>query len=116
MNENRKTNTTAYPIPVLRENLRCEAGSLSERLNRSVNRLTSADALPCTEYGEEVLHQRSLCERLMYLQHCRNALERCIAGKTAHLRYRWQDGTVSETRFRKCGVNRVEVRGMQKSA
>lgn len=116
MNENRKTNTTAYPIPVLRETLRSEAGSLSERLNRSVNRLTSADALPCTEYGEEVLHQRSLCERLMYLQHCRNALERCIAGKTAHLRWHWQDGTVSETRFRKCGVNRVEVRGMEKSA
>ena len=114
MNENRNTN--AYPIHILRENLRAEAGRLSEKLNRSVNRLTSADAQPCTEYGEEVLNQRSLCERLMYLQYCRNALERCIAGKNAHLRYRWQDGSVTVTRFRKCGPNRVDVRGMQKCA
>ena len=116
MKETGKRNHEAYPIPVLRENLRREASLLSGKLSRSVARLTSADALPCEEYGAEVETQRSFCERLMYLQHCRNALERCIAGKTAHLRWHWQDGTVSETRFRKCGVNRVEVRGLEKSA
>lgn len=116
MKETGKRNHEAYPIPVLRENLRREASQLSGKLSRSVARLTSADALPCEEYGAEVETQRSFCERLMYLQHCRNALELCIAGKTAHLRWHWQDGTVSETRFRKCSVNRVEVRGMEKSA
>ena len=105
-----------YPIPQLRENLRQEAGGIPQQLSRSVARLTSCDALPCLEYGEEVQHQLRLAQQLFYLQHCRNALERCIGGKSATLRYRWPDGTVSRTVFRKCGPNRVRVSGFQGEA
>lgn len=112
-----KSNTkTEYPIPQLREFLRQEAGSITTRLSRSVARLTSCDALPCLEYGEEVQHQLALAQQLFYLQHCRTALERCIAGKTVSLRYRWPDGTVSRTVFRKCGPNRVRVTGLHRQA
>lgn len=112
-----KNNTrTEYPIPQLRETLRLEAGSLTSRLSRSVGRLTSCDELPCLEYGEEVQHQLLLAQRLFYLQHCRTALERCIDGKTVNVRYRWPDGTISRTVFRKCGPNRVRVTGLRLTA
>ena len=112
-----KNNTkTEYPIPELRDLLRREAGELTAKLSRSVGRLTSCDHLPCLEYGEEVQHQLMLAQRLFYLQHCRTALERCIVGKTVSLRYRFPDGTVSRTVFRKCGPNRVRVTGLQRDA
>ena len=65
------------------------------------------------EYGEEVGYQQQLAQKLFYLQHCRNALERSIAAGTAVLRYRWPDGTSSRTTFRKAGPNRVKATGLK---
>jgi len=108
--KNNKLNTE-HPITSLREDLRLEAQSLTERLHRSVGRLTSCEMLPCLEYGEEIAYQRQLAERLFYLQHCRDTLEQCISAGKVALRYHWQDGTVSVTRFRKVGPARVQVTG-----
>ena len=99
-------------IPALREELRQQASDTATRLSRSVARLTSCEMLPCLEYGEEVAYQQALAQKLFYLQHCRNALERCIGGKSATLRYRWPDGTVSRTIFRRSGINQVKVTGL----
>lgn len=104
-------NTKHYPIPSLREDLRLRACDLAGRLGRSVGRLTSCDALPCTEYGEEVSAEHRLAEELFYIQHCRTALEQCIAGKNTILRYRRSDGSTTRTAFRREGVNRVRVTG-----
>lgn len=101
-----------FPIPVLRETLRQRANTLAAQLSRSVARLTSCDPLPCLEYGDEVKIEHSLAEKLFYIQHCRNALEHCIAGKGATLRYRWSDGSVTRTTFRKAGPNRVKAIGL----
>ena len=110
MTNNKKT--TEYPIVALREELRLQAGALSQRLNRSVGRLTSCDLLPCLEYGEEIEYQRQLAEELFFLQHCRDALEQCIrAGKVVQ-RYRWRNGSVSVVRLRKIGPARVRVSGL----
>ena len=105
-------NTPEFPIPALRETLRQQASQLCVRLGRSVGRLTSCDALPCLEYGEEIKKEQALAQELFYIQHCRNALERCIAGGSATLRYRWSDSVVTRTRFRKTGPNRVRVTGL----
>lgn len=108
--KNNKSNTE-HPIASLREDLRLEAHALTERLHRSVGRLTSCEMLPCLEYGEEIEYQRRLAERLFYLQHCRDTLEKCISTGKVVLRYHWQDGAVSVTRFRKVGPARVQVTG-----
>ena len=100
-------------IPALREELRLQASDTATRLSRSVARLTSCELLPCLEYGEEVAYQQALAQKLFYLQHCRNALERSIAAKSATLRYRWPDGSSSRTTFRKAGPNRVKVTGLR---
>ena len=100
-----------YPISILREDLRLRSAELASKLNRSVNRLTSCDSLPCLEYGEEVAAEQLLAKELFYLQHCRNALEHCIGSGGATLRYRWGDGRVTSTRFRKIGPGRVKVTG-----
>lgn len=113
MNNNAKLNNAQYyPVSVLREELRLQANQVTTRLSRSVARLTSCENQPCLEYGEEVAFQQELAQRLFYLQHCRNALERSLASKVATLRYRWPDGTISRTRFRKAGPNRVKVTGL----
>lgn len=104
--------TEYFPISVLRENLRQRASGLAARLNRSVARLTSCDMLPCLEYGDEVKLEHELAEKLFYAQHCRDALERCISSGGAVLRYRWANGTVTHTRFRKVGPSRVKVTGL----
>jgi hypothetical protein len=109
-----KNNKTEYfPISTLREELRLRASEYAGRLSRSVGRLTSCDHLPCMEYGEEVQAEQSLAKELFYLQHCRNALEHCIGSGGATLRYRWGDGRVTHTRFRKIGPGRVKVTGLQ---
>ena len=113
--KNQKLNTQQYPVPALREELRLQANQVTARLSRSVARLTSCENQPCLEYAEEVQFQQELAQRLFYLQHCRNALERSLAGKSATLRYRWPDGTVSRTVFRKVGPNRVKVVGLSLS-
>lgn len=107
-----KNNKLDTSIPSLREDLRQQAMSLSAKLSRSVGRLTSCDSLPCLEYGEEIAYQRSLANRLFFLQNCRNALERCIPGGTVVLRHRWPDGSTSRITFRKLGPNRVRVTGL----
>lgn len=89
------------PTRVLREQLRQRAMDASRQLSRSVGRLTSCDALPCPEYQGEVAREYAVVDRLLYVQNCRSALERCIAGGTARLRYQWRDGRVTVTRFRK---------------
>ena len=108
-----KNNKTEYfPISTLREDLRLRASSHAARLSRSIARLTSCAPLPCLEYGEEVKVEQGLAESLFYTQHCRDALEKCIDAGSAALRYRWADGTVTVTRFRKVGPSRVKVVGM----
>lgn len=107
-----KNNTNEYPISVLREQLRQQAVTLSGKLSRSVARLTSCDLLPCLEYGEEVAKEQDWAQQLFYIQSCRNALERCIACKSATVRYRGNDGTVTRTTFRKVGPARVRVSGL----
>ena len=57
--------------------------------------------------------EKGLVEKLFYTQHCRDALERCIDSGSVTLRYRWADGTVTVTRFRKVGPSRVKVVGLE---
>lgn len=112
--KNQQLNKPQYfSVFQLREQLRQQANETATQLSRSVNRLTSCDPDPCLEYGEEVQHQHLLAQKLFYLQHCRNALERSIASQSAVLRYRWPDGRVSRTTFRKAGPNRVKVTGLE---
>ena len=106
-----KNQKIEYPVMVLRENLRQQANEKTARISRSVARLTSCDSLPCLEYGEEIKAEYALVQELFYLQQCRNALERCIAGRGSVLRYRWPNGAVTVTRMRKIGPNRVRVTG-----
>ena len=110
-----KNNKTEYfPISALREELRIKAGEHTAQLGRSVARLTSCDMKPCLEYGEEILAEHAIAERLFYTQYCRNTLERCINSGSATLRYSWSDGSVTITRFRRIGPNRVKVNGLVK--
>ena len=106
------TKTQYFPISQLREQLRQRGNDLAYRLSRSVARLTSCDALPCEEYGEEVQYQQTLVQELLYIQHCRTALERCIAGHGVNMRYRWSADDRTVTRFRKVGPGRVKVTGL----
>ena len=100
------------PIHTAREKLRRKALACSESLSRSVSRLTSSDAQPCLEYREEVRSEQIQAERLLYLQHCRAALERCIACGGAKLSYRRADGAVTVTRFRRLPQGRVKIWGL----
>ena len=110
-----KNNKTEYfPLSALREDLRKSAGEQNVLLGRSVARLTSCDMKPCLEYGEEIMAEHAIAEKLFYLQYCRNTLERCINAGSATLRYRWSDGKTTTTHFRRIGPNRVKVTGMVK--
>ena len=55
----------------------------------------------------------AVVDQLLYVQNCRSALERCIAGRDARLRYRWRDGRVTVTRFRKVRQGCVQAYGLQ---
>ena len=101
------------PTGVLREQLRQRAVEASRQLSRSVGRLTSCDALPCVEYQGEVAREYAVVDQLLYVQNCRSALERCIAGTGARLRYQWRDGRVTVTRFRKVRQGCVQAYGLQ---
>ena len=105
-------NKNSYPIPALREDLRLRASGLAVKLSRSVGRLTSCENAPCLEYGDEVRYEEDLIRQILYLQRCRQALERCIAGHRVTVRYRRTDGPQGRTTFRKEGVNRVRVTGL----
>ena len=112
----RKNNAQEYPVHVLRERLRQCALSCTQTLSRSVGRLTSCDALPCLEYHHEVEHEYAVIDKLIYLQRCRSALGRCISSGSFRLRYRWRDGRVSDTCFRKTSPWRVRVSGLTADA
>ena len=109
----KKQKTEYFPVMTLRENLRLDAVAASQKLSRSVARLTSCELQPCTEYAEEVIYQRQLTQSLFYLQNCRNALEQCMETGATALRYRWPDGTVTMTRFRLVTPSRVKVTGLK---
>ena len=111
-----KHNSIEYPVRILREELRQRAVREAAALSRSVSRLTSYDIQPCTEYSEEVGSQYAAAERLLYIQHCRSSLEQCIASGASRLRYRWLDGHVTYTRFRKIAPARIKVVGLLPSA
>lgn len=111
-----KKNMQEYPIHVLREKLRQRSNEQAALLSRSVGRLTSCDALPCPEYRQEVAAEYAVIDRLLYVQHCRSTLEACIGSGSARLRYRWRDGMVTETRFRRVGPGRVRVSGLRGEA
>ena len=76
------------PAETAREELRRRAVRQTEKLSRSVARLTSCDA-PCVEYADEVLYEKAVIDDLLYYQQCRAALERCLENKSATLHYRW---------------------------
>ena len=107
-----KKNTQEYPIQVLREKLRQRSNKQAALLSRSVGRLTSCDVQPCLEYREEVAAEYAVIDRLLYAQQCRSSLERCIASGASRLRYRWQDGRTTETRFRRTAPGRIRVSGL----
>ena len=107
-----KKNAQEYPIQVLREKLRRQSNEQAARLSRSVDRLTSYDIQPCLEYRQEVTAEYAVIDRLLYAQHCRSSLERCIAAGSARLCYRWRDGRTTETFFRRTAPGRVRVSGL----
>ena len=107
-----KNNVQEYPIHALREDLRQRSTRQAGLLSRSVGRLTSCDALPCLEYQQEVAAEYAVVDRLLYIQQCRCSLERSIGSGAARLRYRWRDGRITETRFRKTSAGRVRVSGL----
>lgn len=107
-----KQSVKEYPIKVIRENLRQCSIRQAALLARSVGRLTSCDAQPCLEYRAEIANERAVIDRLLYLQECRNSLERCIGSGAARLRYRWWDGRVTETWFRRAAPGRIRVSGL----
>ena len=107
-----KKNTQEYPIQVLREKLRQRYTQQAALLSRSVGRLTSCDVQPCLEYRQEVASEYEVIDRLLYAQQCRSSLERCIGSGSARLRYRWRDGRVTETRFRRTAPGRIKVFGL----
>ena len=97
----KKLNNAQGSIPAIRELLLQQSSHVVHQLSRSVNRATSVDFLPCTEYREEVLRQSSLAEELLFLQHCRSALERAVDKGSSRLVWRWQEGGSTEVRFRR---------------
>ena len=96
------------PAETAREELRRRAVRQTEKLSRSVARLTSCDA-PCVEYADEVLSEKAVIDDLLYYQQCRAALERCLENKSATLHYRWQDGTVKTVSFQRLSLSRVSI-------
>jgi len=98
-----------FAVDALREKLRQDALALSVYLTRSVGRLTSCDEQPCLDYGEEVERQQDAVQKLLYLQHCRTALEKCIQSDGFVLSFRFADGDTSRTVFKMVGKDGVKV-------
>ena len=99
------------PIAAAREELRRRAALQTEKLSRSVARLTSCDE-PCPEYDEEVRSEYISIDDLLFYQQCRAALERCLANKTAALRYKRHDDTVQTVCFKRISHSRVKIWGL----
>ena len=94
-------NNAQGSISTVRQQLLQLSTDTAQQLARSVGRATSVDLLPCTEYGAEVARQHRLSEDLLFLQHCRAALERAVDKGGARLVWRWQGGGRTEVRFRR---------------
>ena len=107
-----KQNAKEYPIQIIRENLRQSSARQAALLTRSVGRLTSCDVQPCLEYRQEIANEHTVIDRLLYIQECRNSLEKCIGSGSARLRYRWRDGRVTDTCFRRTLPGRIRVSGL----
>lgn len=103
---------TEYPIHILRERLRRSSAQQAELLARSVNRLTSYDAQPCLEIRRRYTVPGS-CGTAADTTAC---LSVCtgfqLPAGIPHLRYRWSDGSVSSTHFRKVSPGRVQASGL----
>ena len=99
------------PAETAREELRRRAVRQTEKLSRSVARLTSCDA-PCVEYADEVLHEKAVIDDLLFYQCCRAALERCLENGNSSLRYRRQDGAVKTVSFQRQSLGRVRIQGL----
>lgn len=97
----KKLNNTQGSISAMRAQLQQQSTETAEQLRRSVSRATSVDHLPCLEYCQEVAGQHRLAEELLFLQHCRSALERAIPAGASRLVWRWQSGQRTEVRFRR---------------
>ena len=97
----KQLNNTQGSVINVREELRRRSVETALLLQRSVARTTSVDLLPCAEYGEEVARQHRLAEEILFLQHCRSALERAVDRGRSRLVWRWQDGERTEVRFRR---------------
>ena len=111
--KNNNANCVILPIETARERFRGQAVDRAQRLSRSVARRTSDDAQPCLEYREEIQTERAAIDDLLYAQHCRDALERCIATGASSLRYRKQDGSFRAIRFRRTSLSRVKIWGLK---
>lgn len=99
------------PAETAREDLRRQAVRQTEKLSRSVARLTSCDA-PCIEYTDEVLLEKAVIDDLLFYQYCRSALERCLANENSTLRYRRKDGTIQIVSFQRLSLGRVSIQGL----
>ena len=97
----KQLNNAQGSIAALRRLLQQQSTDTAHQLARSVGRATSVDLFPCTEYGAEVAQQHRLSEELLFVQHCRAALERAVDKGGARLVWRWQDGGRTEVRFRR---------------
>lgn len=97
----KQLNSTHGSILHVREALLRQSVETAQLLQRSIGRPASVDLLPCREYGEEVTHQHRLAEELLFLQHCRSALERAVDKGGSRLVWRWQSGGRTEVRFRR---------------
>ncbi|MBP3493717.1 MAG: hypothetical protein J6J83_03785 [Oscillospiraceae bacterium] len=110
----KKLNPAQGSITAVRAQLQQQSVETAEKLRRSVSRAASVDNFPCTEYGEEVALQHLLAEELLFLQHCRGALERAIEKGASRLVWRWQSGERCEVRFRRQNNHiRMDVRAVK---
>ena len=96
-----KKMTLQTAIPVLRERLREKASELSGELHHSVTRVTTVELAAFTEYGAEVEKERTLIEELLYIQCCRESLERAIASGGGKLKWRWLNGAITVVTFKR---------------
>ena len=110
-----KQSAKEYPTQIIREDLRRRSTQEAALLARSVGRLTSCDVQPCLEYRDEIASEHAVIDRLLYVQECRNSLERCIGAGSARLRYRWRDGRVTDTYFRRTAPGRIKISGLAAS-
>lgn len=97
----KQLNNTHGSILHVREVLLLQSAETAQLQQRSVGRPASVDLLPCREYMEDVVHQHRLTEDLLFLQHCRSALERAVDKGGSRLVWRWQSGERTEVRFRR---------------